>query len=128
MLDDAVHSFIYAALDTDQYIHGLDDAITREEALPTAEARVEAQRAAAAGQTYSPVSPPCYICYEYSTESGELVVRACACRGAAGFVHAECLKKMVASSSNPAASEYWVRCPTCKECWQGELMLTMARG
>ena len=47
---------------------------------------IEACAEATAGQT-------CYICMEDGAESGEGLVRGCACRGDSGFVHLSCLAR-----------------------------------
>ena len=51
-----------------------------------AAAAIEACAEATAGRT-------CYICMEDGAESGEGLVRGCACRGDSGFVHLSCLAR-----------------------------------
>jgi tetratricopeptide (TPR) repeat protein len=68
----------------------------------------------------------CYICLDDDAEEG--LVRGCACRGAAGFVHVSCLaeqaKILVAEAEEnnlgrKAWQERWARWHTCRLCEQG---------
>jgi len=59
----------------------------------------------------------CWLCL---TDAPALV-RGCACRGSAGFVHVSCL--VTAATHDPAT---WIRCPTCKQDFYGELRRGLA--
>ena len=73
----------------------------------------------------------CYICMEGAERrhtANEGLVRMCACRGTAGFVHVSCLaeqaKILVAEGKennlgNKAINERWARWNTCRLCGQG---------
>ena len=79
------------------------------------QAAVEKCAADTAGQT-------CYICMDGTAEEG--LVRGCACRGTAGFVHLSCLaeqaKILVAEGleNNLAFDERWDRWHMCSLCEQ----------
>lgn len=60
----------------------------------------------------------CFICLD---GQGHLL-RGCACRGSAGFVHLHCL--VTAATVNSAR---WYTCPTCEQRWTGRLKLAIAR-
>ena len=60
----------------------------------------------------------CFICLE---ALGPLL-RGCACRGSAGFVHLSC-----AVTAAQANSARWHTCPTCEQRWTGRLKLGIAR-
>jgi tetratricopeptide (TPR) repeat protein len=64
--------------------------------------------------------PPaeCFICLE----GHGLLLRGCACRGSAGFVHLSCM--VTAAQANGAR---WHTCPTCEQRWTGRLKLAIAR-
>jgi tetratricopeptide (TPR) repeat protein len=59
----------------------------------------------------------CWLCLI----DGPALLRGCACRGSAGFVHVSCL--VTAATHDPAT---WVRCPTCKQDFYGELRRGLA--
>eukprot|EP01043_Picozoa_sp_COSAG02_P057998 COSAG02_NODE_7140_length_3160_cov_24.772623_5_plen_275_part_00 len=63
-------------------------------------------------------SAECFICLE----GHGLLLRGCACRGSAGFLHLPCL---VAAAQVNAAR--WHNCPTCGQRWTGRLKLAIAR-
>ena len=70
----------------------------------------------------------CWVCLE---EDGELL-RGCACRGTAGYVHVDCLAMFASSrthtQSTPAAQlDAWRQCVTCKQYFVGELFVGLAR-
>ena len=64
------------------------------------------------------LSAECFICLE----SQGLLLRGCACRGSAGFMHLSCL--VTAAQVNAAR---WHTCPTCEQRWTGRLKLAIAR-
>ena len=60
----------------------------------------------------------CFVCLE----KFGLLLRGCACRGSAGFLHVGCLVE--AAQANKAR---WQTCPTCAQRWTGRLKLGIAR-
>ena len=62
-------------------------------------------------------SPSCWICLE---SSGKLL-RGCACRGTAGYVHAACLVE-----ANRHRTDAHDKCPTCKTRFVGALSMAAA--
>ena len=62
-------------------------------------------------------SPSCWICLE---SSGKLL-RGCACRGTAGYLHIPCLVE-----ANRHRKEAHAECPTCKTRFVGELSMAAA--
>ena len=75
----------------------------------------------------------CYICLENGTENGTLL-RNCACRGDAGWVHVTCLAKYAASKVVDARKKdpkcpvlkYWNTCLLCKTNFMQNMGLAMA--
>ncbi|KAJ8603607.1 hypothetical protein CTAYLR_004833 [Chrysophaeum taylorii] len=65
----------------------------------------------------------CYICLEATGE----VLRGCACRGGAGFVHVECLTKLALEDRRRSSYPSWTSCSTCRQVYTGALALQMHR-
>jgi hypothetical protein len=63
----------------------------------------------------------CWICFTEGDESAPLV-RGCACRGSAGWVHVKCV--VTAAKHTPAM---WSVCPSCKQRYTGKLLLELAQ-
>ena len=57
--------------------------------------------------------PACWVCLESELEGGDLL-RACACKGSAGYVHVECIVDY-----NKHHAEQKDQCPTCKQRYIG---------
>ena len=86
------------------------------EAVQTA---VAACAADTAGQT-------CYICYGEGDEE-EGLVRMCACRGAAGFVHISCLARQAEVSVERVQTfERWYSCGLCEQQYHGIVYCALA--
>jgi len=71
-------------------------------------------------------SDRCYVCLE----EGRHLLRGCACRGAAGFVHAECAERVALAGEGKSARNSalsWTRCITCRQPFHGALDLEMNR-
>lgn len=60
----------------------------------------------------------CWLCL---THEPPALMRGCACRGSAGFVHLPCL--VTAATHDPST---WIRCPTCEQDFYGELRRGLA--
>mmetsp|Transcript_4554 Transcript_4554/g.13463 ORF Transcript_4554/g.13463 Transcript_4554/m.13463 type:complete len:333 (+) Transcript_4554:223-1221(+) len=88
----------------------------RRTLLLVADAAQEYEAACAGAVAVSRYAAPdgarCYICLE-----GENLVRGCACRGDAGFVHIECLVAFAESKDHD--DEYEETLLTCRQCEQG---------
>uniref|UniRef100_A0A7S0RWC9 RING-CH-type domain-containing protein n=1 Tax=Pyramimonas obovata TaxID=1411642 RepID=A0A7S0RWC9_9CHLO len=67
----------------------------------------------------------CKICYEgqEDEEGHKELVRPCACRGSAAYIHIACLKQWHLSLGNPTT----LRCPTCKQAYVGNVAVQLAR-
>ena len=63
-------------------------------------------------------TPSCYICLE---SSGQLL-RGCACRGSAGYIHVACL---VEANRHRKSAQH--ECPTCKQRYVGALGMAAAK-
>ena len=71
-------------------------------------------------------APLCFVCLEGSS-AGDLL-RGCACRGGAGYVHVACLALAAQAKAESNSEEStWHTCPTCKQEWTGALRLALAR-
>eukprot|EP00241_Pyramimonas_parkeae_P006171 CAMPEP_0114250160 /NCGR_PEP_ID=MMETSP0058-20121206/14548_1 /TAXON_ID=36894 /ORGANISM="Pyramimonas parkeae, CCMP726" /LENGTH=419 /DNA_ID=CAMNT_0001363795 /DNA_START=421 /DNA_END=1680 /DNA_ORIENTATION=+ len=65
----------------------------------------------------------CKICYENAETSDQgNLVRPCACRGSAAYIHIGCLKQWHMSLGNPTT----LRCPTCKQAYVGHVAIELA--
>eukprot|EP00959_Pyramimonas_sp_CCMP1952_P441332 9239125-Pyramimonas_sp.AAC.2 len=66
----------------------------------------------------------CKICYEgQEDEDGpKELVRPCACRGSAAYIHIACLKQWHLSLGNPTT----LRCPTCKQAYVGNVAVQVS--
>ena len=63
----------------------------------------------------------CWICLE--PDGSDLMIRACACRGSAGAVHAACVIELARRSERQAD---WLECPTCNQPYVGPLQSKLA--
>ena len=100
-----------------------------------AAAAIEACAEATEGQT-------CYICMEDGAESGEGLVRGCACRGDNGYVHLSCLVRhaRVAVEASIARqpgvevpfianeTQHWFACRLCKQHYHGAVAVALGWG
>ena len=100
-----------------------------------AAAAIEAYAEATAGQT-------CYICMEDGTESGEGLVRGCACRGDNGYVHLSCLVRHARVSVEAAIArqpgvevpfiapqtQHWWLCRLCEQHYHGAVAIALGWG
>lgn len=82
----------------------------------------EAAAAAAATSEQAPLGGECWICLSSSNAEGEGLIRGCACRGTAGWVHLQCLVN--AAEHKPTM---WNQCPSCKQQYTGYLLLKLSR-
>jgi len=69
----------------------------------------------------------CWICFE-NDDSGPPLVRDCACRGDAGFVHLSCIinyaetkSKQINHRIDKGAVKLWYECPTCLQGYDNQL-------
>mmetsp|Transcript_9646 Transcript_9646/g.39352 ORF Transcript_9646/g.39352 Transcript_9646/m.39352 type:complete len:286 (+) Transcript_9646:123-980(+) len=74
-----------------------------------------------------PADAPCYICLD-----GAALLRGCACRGATGWTHVDCLAEMAARNAwvtvdGRARFSRWTCCGTCHQTFFGALSTEMCR-
>jgi hypothetical protein len=74
--------------------------------------------------------PECFICLQ---DNPEPIATGCACRGSAGYAHADCKinHARLAYLANPAALislSLWNKCPTCNQLYTGHTQEGLARG
>lgn len=71
----------------------------------------------------------CWVCCE-GEEVGALTAQGCACRGSAGKAHIMCIVKAATHHGSTDPEERlstWLKCPTCKQQFTGEMQLELAR-
>jgi len=75
-----------------------------------------------------PADARCYICLD----GGDTLLRGCACRGASGWAHVDCLAEMAVRDEFMTVEgrgqlSRFVHCPTCHQTFTGLLLLEMHR-
>lgn len=68
-----------------------------------------------------PEGATCFICLDDRVP----LKRSCACRGATGYAHLECLVKLAVSKEVAGDGEGWSKCVNCKKEFTGSLRLEM---
>ena len=87
------------------------------------EARMMAAAAADAADEEESSGRECWVCLNSGADAGgQRLLRGCACRGTAGWVHLQCL--VSAAQHKPTM---WSQCPSCKQRYTGTLLLKLSR-